>query len=128
MKFEVILEKLDNEVFGRIENDLAGLVVSSGKTINELKANLLEALELHFEANDEKIDLSKVEFIYKYDIQTFFEEFNFLKINAIAKEAHMNASLLRRYKMGDAHPSDKQKKRIEIAVHSLAHKILTASL
>jgi hypothetical protein len=52
------------------------------------------------------------------------ETFSALKVNAIAKEAGMNATLLRQYLSGIKRPSLEQARRVQDALHRVAERLL----
>src|SRR4051812_42930496 len=91
-----------------------------GKTIEEAKADFLEAYKEMLEYYKEK-DLplpdvynnGNLKFEYKYDIASIFQHFGVLDATQFAHKIGMNPSLLRQYKTGHALASDKQKKKIE---------------
>jgi hypothetical protein len=56
----------------------------------------------------------------QYDLQTFFEEHDYLKVSSIAKHAGLNPGLVRQYSSGVKHPSAEQAKKIELTIHKLA--------
>lgn len=67
-----------------------------------------------------------IEFEFAYSVVSLFDEFKFVKIGAVAKEAGMNPALLRSYASGDKNPSLAQAKKIEEAAHRLAESLLRA--
>ena len=73
-------------------------------------------------------ELKDLEFEYKYDIASFFDEFKWINISALAKVLGMNRSLLYQYKKGDTYISHQQMKRIEKGVHELGKKLLEFSV
>ncbi len=73
-------------------------------------------------------DALKTELILHYDLRAFFDEYNFLNVSVIAQKAKINRSLLGQYVKGIKHPSNKQAKKVEVAVHELAQKMNQISL
>jgi hypothetical protein len=69
-----------------------------------------------------------IEFEYAYSVLSLFEEFDFLKIGAVAKKAGINAALLRAYACGDKNPSLAQLKKIESAIRLLGESLLNVSM
>ncbi len=67
-----------------------------------------------------------IEFEFAYSVVELFDTFNFLKIGAVAKEAGLNASLLRAYASGDKNPSLTQAKKIEEAIRRLGQSLMQA--
>jgi hypothetical protein len=68
-----------------------------------------------------------IEFDYHYDFSGFFQSFPFFNVSALAKEAGLNSSLLRKYKEGLAMASPVQKKRLEGAIHGIAERLRAAA-
>jgi hypothetical protein len=56
------------------------------------------------------------------------EAFEAVKISAVAKEAGMNATLLRQYLSGVKHPSREQALRVQDALHRVAKRLLDVQL
>ena len=100
-----------------------------GKTIQEVIENLKELVDdyvTHEGKNDKawnKIEWSKIIFEFKYDLVAFFETFNYLNLSVIAGKIGINRTLLNQYKTGLKYPSATQAKKIEDAIHSLAHDL-----
>ena len=69
-----------------------------------------------------------IEFEYAYSVLSLFDEFNFVKIGSVAKEAGINAALLRAYACGDKNPSEAQAKKIESALRRLGQSLLNVSV
>ena len=69
-----------------------------------------------------------IEFEFAYSVLSLFDEFNFIKIGAVAKEAGINAALLRAYACGDKNPSEAQAKKIESALRRLGQSLLNVSV
>jgi len=120
--FDIVLMDLEHHV-----------IFGNGNTVEEAKEDLLnsyrEVLSV-FEEEGEPIpeDLRDLEFDFKYDIASFFNEFNWINISALAKVLGMNKSLLHQYKKGDTYISHQQMKRIEEGVHELGKKLLAFSV
>jgi len=120
--FDIVLMDLEHHV-----------IFGNGNTVEEAKEDLLnsyrEVLSV-FEEDGEPIpeDLRDLEFDFKYDIASFFNEFNWINISALAKVLGMNKSLLHQYKKGDTYISHQQMKRIEEGVHELGKKLLAFSV
>lgn len=72
-------------------------------------------------------DISELEFVYKYDMQTFFNYFSFLNISKIGEMAGINSSLLRQYASGAAMAGEKQYNKIKDCINRIAHELSTAT-
>ncbi len=130
---ELIIERNDGHYWGRIE-DKGFMPTGQGKTIDALMENVKESIKDYLDhegKNDKKwnrINLDKIVFDLHYDVEAFFEEFDYLKITSIARKAGINESLLRQYATGSKYPSADQVKKIETSIHELAGKLQQASI
>ncbi len=113
----LIIERSQGELWGRIhyEDDL---IIDSARTLDGLEKKMKKLLkELH------NADPKTVVFDYQYDLTALFEKFNYLKISAIAEKSDLNATLLRQYVTGIKHPSAKQAKKVEDAIHKIGKEL-----
>lgn len=106
-----------------------------GETIEEakedMKGQLAEVIESYKEWGEDipaVYNDGNLEFLYKYDIASIFQHFGMLDATCLAKRIGINSSLLRRYKIGNALLSDKQKKKIEQGLHELGRELLSVRL
>ena len=133
MQIKVIIEKGENELWGRIENG-EFLPVTQGQTVAEVLDNLknLIADYLAHEGQEDnfwqKVTPSKLDFAIHYDLQGFFSELGFLNLSVIATLSGMNQSLLRQYAKGLKYPSQAQAEKIEKTVRQLARRMENFSL
>ena len=120
--FDIVLMDLEHHV-----------IFGDGDTVQEAKEDLLHSYKEVLEVYQEEgmpvpEELKDLEFEYKYDIASFFDEFNWINISALAKVLGMNKSLLYQYKKGNTYISHEQMKRIEKGVHELGKKLLEFSV
>jgi hypothetical protein len=133
-KIQVIIEKTDEGLYGRIEGRKSFLPVTYGKTKAEVFKNLkalIKDYQLHEKYGDKfwlKLDLDSLQFEILYDVQAFFTEYDFLNVSAIARHANMNESLVRQYTTGKKHPSAEQAKKIQNTIHTLIKELHKSSL
>jgi len=131
-KVSIIVEKSVDGYWVTIE-DLPGCF-SFGKTVQEALANTREAIADHIEGLNEKeenfpdVFKSLFEFQVKYDLQSLFDSYQVINKSAFAEYAGINASLLRQYAKGLAFASDKQRERIENALHRIGEELLQVHL
>ena len=109
------------------------MIFGDGDTVQEAKEDLLNSYQEvldYFKDEGKPVpeELQDLEFVYKYDIASFFNEFNWINISALAKVLGMNKSLLYQYKKGNTYISHEQMKRIEKGVHELGKKLLAFSV
>ena len=120
--FDIYLPDMEHHIF-----------YGTGITVQEAKESLLdtyrEILDMYCEDGEPvPEELRDLEFEYKYDIASFFDEYNWINISALAKVLGMNRSLLYQYKKGDTYISHQQMKRIEKGVHELGRRLLEFSV
>jgi predicted RNase H-like HicB family nuclease len=133
----------NNEVSAIIEKSEDGFWVtvldlpgcySFGKSVREALIATREAITDHINGlneTGEKVPLvfnHPYEFIVKYDLQTLFESFRIINKSAMADYIGINPSLLRQYAKGLAFASDKQRERIESALHRIGEELIQVHL
>lgn len=133
-KLQIIIEKNDGLLWGRLENAGNFFATPYGKTTEDVVKNL-KALVRDYVANEGKndkfwkrLDLENVEMCFTYDLQAYFHEHEYLKISSIAREAGLNPGLLRQYASGVKYPSGNQAKKLKSAINRIAKDLLTHSL
>lgn len=132
MKTTVAIEK-DRNGFGCFTPDLATTIIGEGKTVEEMKADFLnsyEEIKASYLDNGEELpaELRDLTFEYKYDIASFFDEFDYINMSKFAKHIGINPSLMRQYKACDAYISEKQAKKIEEAIRKVGEELMAVSL
>jgi hypothetical protein len=124
----IILEKGDGELWGRVEAPYF-LQTTVGDSVDQVTANLrdLVADYLEHEGKDmpewKGVSETDITYDYEYDLTALFDVFNAIKINAIADSAGINQSLMRQYASGKKHPSERQARKIELAVRELGERL-----
>lgn len=109
----LIVEKSQGLLWGRVHYE-DNLLVETAKTVESLERKFKKLLK-----DFHGVDPKNVTFECCYDLTAVFEKFNYLKITAIADKADMNPALLRQYATGIKHPSAKQAKKVEDAIHKI---------
>ena len=107
---------------------------SFGESLDELKKNIKEAIDLHIEGlldtdesvNDEIIS-GEFELELKINIQDLFEYYP-LTVKGISERAGMNRSLLNQYVKGEKSMSEKQALRIIGTIHQLGNELIQLQL
>lgn len=99
-----------------------------GNTPQEAKADMLQAYqeirELLLAEGKEPVQL---EFVYHYDMRSFFEYFNFLNVSKVAERAGINPSLMRKYTSGVVNAGEGQYQKLKKAIHSIAEELSAAN-
>lgn len=133
MKKTALIEKTSDGRYSIFTADLVSTIVGEGATVAEAKADfdnaLREVIQAYAEDGEElPSELQDVEFEYKYDVPSVFNEFDFINVSRFAQYAGINASLLRQYKTQGTYISEAQAKKIELALHSVGAKLSAISL
>lgn len=97
---------------------------SVGDTVEAAKQDLLDC---YAEAKEFEKDLPDVEFVYKYDIQSFFNYFSFLNVTDIARRAGINPSLMRQYTSGVKKAGEKTYQRLSACVCKIGEDLRAVS-
>lgn len=132
-KLELVIEKENNHLWGRVDGK-GFMPTGQGTTQRELVENVKDSIrdyQQHEGKSDKlwaKVDVDSLQFDLCYDLEAFFEEFDFLNLSAIAKKAKMNRSLLNQYATGVKHASIDQARKIQTVIRSLAREMLKVEL
>ena len=68
-------------------------------------------------------ELKDIQFVYKYDIASMFNYYDWINVSKFAQKAGINSSLMRQYRMGKTYISKNQISKIENALHTLGHEL-----
>jgi hypothetical protein len=122
-KYLFIVEKTNTGLSAYAKDDDIN-VGTTGRTMTDLKANILEAFNLLNEHQNKKA-ISEENIAIQLDLNQFFEYYSdLIKAHGVAKRIGMNQSLLSQYIGGDKKPSAKQTKRIIQGLKETAKEIL----
>lgn len=132
MRTIALIEK-DENGFGIFTPDLESTIIGEGKSVEEAKADFMnsykEVIDSYIESGEavpeELIDL---EFSFKYDVASVFNEFPFINATKLAEYLGISPGLMRHYKAGDTYISEAQAKRIEAGLHEFAERLLQVAL
>ncbi|SRR5258706_195064 len=94
---------------------------TEGETLDELKQNIVEAVNLSFE--DKGFVYKADEIALKPDLQTFFEFYKVINAKALSERIGMNQSLLAQYIKGIKKPSPSQTQRILKGVQKVGKEL-----
>ena len=98
-------------------------VFTTGKDFEELKTNILEALNLYLEHAGKKAATAE-NIITKLDLPSFFEFYSIINAKALSKRINMNESLLSQYVNGKKEPSEKQIQKILTGIKDLGKELM----
>jgi hypothetical protein len=122
-KIGLIIENArQGELWGRINYD-DNLLIDKAETLEQLQENMKKLL-----ADFHDLDPATVVFDLSYDLSSFFEMYNYLKISEIAKVAGLNSGLLRHYVAGSKTASKAQMHKIQEALWVVGKQLMAAKL
>ena len=117
-KIEMIIERTRTG-YSAYATDYA--VGTTGKSLDELRAKMLEALNLHFE--DERKVVTEKDIKVTLDLPQFFEFYKVINAKALSERIGMNQSLLAQYIIGKKKPSEAQTKRILNGIQKVGREL-----
>jgi predicted RNase H-like HicB family nuclease len=121
-KVKFIIEKSRTGYAAYAENFEKYPVTTTADTMEELKANMVDALNTWLEFKG--LPLAEPgQIALKIDLPQFFEYYNELNAKAISKRAGISQTLLSDYVNGRKKPSEKQTKRILSGVQALGREL-----
>ena len=135
MKVSALIERTENGYYsiacdGKIGNFCLG---GFGDSVKDAKADfdsiVKEAQDSYIKEHGELPDeLKEVEIEYRYDLQSFFNYFNWINISKFAQAAGINESKMRQYKTGKAFASERTKNTIESTIHKMSEELASVEL
>lgn len=100
-------------------------IATEGETFEELKANILEAVNFSFEDKGFVYSIDEIKF--SYDLASFFDFYKVINAKALSERIGMNQSLLAQYIKGIKSPSPVQIKRILKGVQQIGRELVEVS-
>lgn len=97
------------------------LIATQGDSFDELKAMVLDVVNLSFEDEGFNYDIGEIKF--EFDLESFFDFYNIINAKALSERIGMNQSLLAQYIKGIKKPSVSQTKRILEGVHQIGKEL-----
>jgi hypothetical protein len=105
----------------KIENcALAGYGDTPNEAINDMLASYEEIKEMNAE---DGLETPNLEFVYKFDIPSFFAYFDCINISKFSRLAGINASLMRQYASGKANAGDAQVAKIKDGINKFKNQL-----
>ncbi len=123
MKKQKIKITVTKEDTGYSANTLVNgnFIATEAETFEELKANVLEAVNLTFEDKGFTYTIDEIQF--EYDLESFFDFYKVINAKALSERIGMNQSLLAQYIKGIKKPSAPQTKRILQGVQQIGREL-----
>ncbi|MBL0744390.1 hypothetical protein [Chryseolinea lacunae] len=101
---------------------------TTGKTVNELTTNMVEALNVLFEAEQKKKEVTKADITFEMDLMSIFEVYPVINMKGLSARVGMNYSLLAQYATGKKKPSSRQTALIMDSIHELGRELSELNL
>ncbi len=117
-KIEFIVE-VTNTGYSAYATDY--MVYTVGSDMEELRSNILEAINLHFEDDGKVVTLEDIRI--SLDLPQFFEFYSVINASALCKRIKMNQSLLAQYISGQKKPSPAQLERIMNGIRQVGREL-----
>ena len=125
-KITAIIERGDDGGFSIYTEDIKGLI-GTGMTEDEARQDFIAVREEQAEFYEEKHGVvpewANLDIDFRYSLAAFFIAFPYINATQFAKSIGMNPSLMRKYKMGLASASAKQKQIIQENLNILTDKL-----
>ena len=118
MKIEIIVEKTRTGYSAYAEKFP---VYTVGKSLEELKSNILESINLYMDRSGKTVTEEDLRIML--DMPQFFEFYKVINAKALSKRIGMNQSLLAQYIKGIKKPSAKQASRILKGVQQVGKEL-----
>ena len=96
-------------------------VYTTGKSLEQLKANILEALNLHF--SEKGTIITEKDLKITLDLAQFFVFYKVINAKALSERIGMNQSLLAQYIKGNKKPSAAQTQRILKGIRQVGREL-----
>src|ERR1700759_3923104 len=96
-------------------------VYTAGADLDELKSNIVDALNLNFEEEGKMVREEDIRIVL--DLPQFFEFYKVINAKALSKRIGMNQSLLAQYIKGVKKPSSNQVNRILKGVQQVGKEL-----
>jgi transcriptional regulator with XRE-family HTH domain len=128
MKKVVFIVEKTGTGFSAYSNDFDTYPVgTTGGNTQELKSNILEAINLYQEHTNAPA-FSAGDITLSYDLPQFFEFYKEINASALGKRIGMNKALLSEYINGKRTPSEKQTQRIFEGIKALGRELVELEL
>ena len=135
MKLQATIEKNDNNFYAiTCSTVIAGCHFGGyGYSVQEAKADFMEGISESLETAKElgkevPVAAEDIEVEFRYDLPSFFNNFDWINISAFAKQAGINESKMRAYKSGLATASERTLSKILTTVRTMGAAMCAASL
>ena len=134
LKMEKIIINIgaSSDHFGAYAENCDG-IYGAGNTVQEAKENVIEGLKLLVKTTKQEelpeILKSDYEIVYRFDTKSLLQYYaNIFNKPALERITGINQKQLHHYSSGLKRPRIEQRKKIEMALHSLGKELMAVSL
>jgi len=135
MKVKALIEKTDNGYYSITSDEQIGnyCLGGYGNSLAEAKTDFMsvvkEAQDAYVSAHGDLPDKYKdVSVSYQYDLQSFFDYFDWINITKFAQVAGVNESKLRLYKVGKAFAGERTRAKLQEAVKRMGAELASVTI
>jgi hypothetical protein len=118
IKVTVLKEDTGYSAIALIGDDFVG---TEAETFEELKSNMIEAINFAYEELEIEYTLNDIQF--EFNLESFFAFYKVINAKALSERIGMNQSLLAQYIKGIKKPSPAQTKRILNGVQQIGREL-----
>lgn len=130
-KIKAIIERAEDGGYGIYVDEING-IVGYGRSEEEAREDFMcvmeEQIEYQRAATGVVPEWTGLPVDFHYELSAFFQAFPFINATQFAHEIGINPSLMRKYKMGLATASEKQKALIAVRLNALIEKLQQVKL
>lgn len=133
-KIKVTVRKSNGEYFGNTEN-IEGIVVSSGFSLDELKENMKQAFLFHLEECEKDGDTdfvekykNGVEFVYEIDLAGIGKQLPELNFAELSRRLGISPVMMRKYATGKTKASEKRLSEIQKGIREIGKELSEINL
>jgi predicted RNase H-like HicB family nuclease len=134
MKSVIVTVEMTENNYSAYMEVLPGCV-TTGKSMDELKANMQEAIEAHVELSHEHGDFipevfdGEYRLVFRFDTENLLTHYKGIITNsALERLTGINQRQLQRYASGKTRPMRPQQMKIQKALHRLGEELLEVEL
>lgn len=131
MKRIALIEKSCDGSYGVFTPDIETTIIGSGDSVAAAKADFENSLKEMIASYSGEVlpqELQNVEFVFKFDVASLFNYFDWINVTKVAKRIGLNSTLMRQYKVGKTYISEAQAAKIEKGLHELGSELVSISL
>lgn len=124
-KIKINVEKTETGFSGYAKKNAA---FTTGRSVEELYANMVDSLNLLFDAEGRSRKVSARDLTFEMELTNIFEVYPVINMRALSKRLGMNYTLLSQYAKGKRRPSAKQSERIIESIHEIGRELTELNL